>query len=135
MTESGGTLAGRRIVVGVAGSIAAYKAVALVRLLMERGAVVDVAMTPSATSFVGPLTFESLTHRPVVDDVLELDGDQQIAHIDLAEAADGAVRLVRGDAMVSLAQRAHLGEGAPTIRGVVVDDPLPIRVALRLQRA
>ncbi|MEO8246063.1 MAG: bifunctional phosphopantothenoylcysteine decarboxylase/phosphopantothenate--cysteine ligase CoaBC [Chloroflexota bacterium] len=91
MTESRGTLAGRRIVVGVAGSIAAYKAVALVRLLMERGAVVDVAMTPSATSFVGPLTFESLTHRPVVDDVLELDGDQQIAHIDLAEAADAVV--------------------------------------------
>ena len=91
MTESRGTLAGRRIVVGVTGSIAAYKAVALVRLLMERGAVVDVAMTPSATSFVGPLTFESLTHRPVVDDVLELDGDQQIAHIDLAEAADAVV--------------------------------------------
>jgi phosphopantothenoylcysteine decarboxylase/phosphopantothenate--cysteine ligase len=91
MTESRSTLAGRRIVVGVAGSIAAYKAVALVRLLMERGAVVDVAMTPSATSFVGPLTFESLTHRPVVDDVLELDGDQQIAHIDLAEAADAVV--------------------------------------------
>ncbi|HET9878746.1 MAG TPA: flavoprotein, partial [Candidatus Limnocylindria bacterium] len=91
MTDSRGTLAGRRIVVGVAGSIAAYKAVALVRLLGERGAVVDVAMTPSATQFVGPLTFESLTHRPVVDDVLELDADQQIAHIELAEAADAVV--------------------------------------------
>ena len=91
MTETRGTLAGRRIVVGIAGSIAAYKAVALVRLLIDRGAVVDVAMTPSATRFVGPLTFESLTHRPVVADVLELDGDQQIAHIELAEAADALV--------------------------------------------
>ena len=91
MTDARGTLAGRRVVVGVSGSIAAYKAVAVVRLLAERGAVVDVAMTPSATRFVGPLTFESLTHRPVVADVLELDGEQQIAHIELAEAADAIV--------------------------------------------
>ena len=90
-TEGNASLAGRRIVVGVSGSIAAYKAVTLVRLLAERGAVVDVAMTPSATRFVGPLTFASLTHRPVLDDVLELDGDQQIAHIELAEAADAVV--------------------------------------------
>ncbi len=91
MSESHTTLAGRRIVVGVSGSIAAYKAVALVRLLVEHGAVVDVAMTPSATSFIGPLTFESLTHRPVLTDILELDRDQQIAHIELAEAADAVV--------------------------------------------
>src|ERR671920_1035416 len=91
MSEAHGPLAGRRIVVGVSGSIAAYKAVSLVRLLAERGAVVDVAMTAAATRFVGPLTFESLTHRPVLDDVMELDGDSQIAHIELAEAADAIV--------------------------------------------
>lgn len=86
-----GALAGRRIVVGVSGSIAAYKAVSLVRLLTDRDAVVDVAMTAAATRFVGPLTFASLTHRPVLDDVFELDADQQIAHIELAEAADAIV--------------------------------------------
>ncbi len=91
MTEPHGTLAGRRIVVGVSGSIAAYKAVTLVRLLADRGAVVDVAMTAGATRFVGPLTFASLTHRPVLDDVYELDAEQQIAHIELAEAADAIV--------------------------------------------
>jgi phosphopantothenoylcysteine decarboxylase/phosphopantothenate--cysteine ligase len=91
MTDTSGSLAGRRIVVGVSGSIAAYKAVSLVRLLADRGAVVDVAMTPGATHFVGPLTFASLTHRPVVADVYELDADQQIAHIELAEAADAIV--------------------------------------------
>ena len=58
MSEHGGSLAGRRVVVGVSGSIAAYKAVSLVRLLAERGAVVDVAMTPAATRFVTALTFE-----------------------------------------------------------------------------
>jgi phosphopantothenoylcysteine decarboxylase / phosphopantothenate---cysteine ligase len=91
MTEPRGPLAGRRIAVGVSGSIAAYKAVALVRMLTERGAIVDVAMTRSAGSFVGPLTFASLTHRPVVTDVMELDADQQIAHIELAEGADAIV--------------------------------------------
>ena len=84
-------LAGRRIVVGVTGSIAAYKAVLLVRRLMERGATVDVALTKSAAAFVTPLTFESLTHRPAVTDVLALDADRQIAHIELAEAADAVV--------------------------------------------
>src|SRR3990170_3541486 len=91
MNDTLGPLAGRRIVVGVSGSIAAYKAVTLVRMLGERGAVVDVAMTAAATRFVGPLTFESLTHRPVLDDVFELDADRQIAHIELAEAADALV--------------------------------------------
>ena len=84
-------LAGRRIVVGVTGSIAAYKAVLVVRRLLEAGAVVDVAMTRSAAAFVAPLTFATLTRRPVVGDILELDADQQIAHIELAEAADAVV--------------------------------------------
>jgi phosphopantothenoylcysteine decarboxylase/phosphopantothenate--cysteine ligase len=91
MNEPRGSLAGRRIVVGVSGSIAAYKAVALVRLLAERGAVVDVAMTPAAARFVTPLTFASLTHRRVVEDVMALDDDQQIAHVELAEGADAIV--------------------------------------------
>jgi phosphopantothenoylcysteine decarboxylase/phosphopantothenate--cysteine ligase len=91
MNEGTGVLAGRRIVVGVTGSIAAYKAVTLVRMLAERGAVVDVAMTRAATQFVAPLTFASLTHRPVVDDVMALDADHQIAHVELAEGADAIV--------------------------------------------
>jgi phosphopantothenoylcysteine decarboxylase/phosphopantothenate--cysteine ligase len=91
VTQERGSLSGRRIVVGVTGSIAAYKAVLVVRRLMEREATVDVALTRSAAAFVTPLTFASLTHRPVVSDVLDLDGDQQIAHIELAEAADAVV--------------------------------------------
>jgi phosphopantothenoylcysteine decarboxylase / phosphopantothenate---cysteine ligase len=85
------SLAGRRLVVGVTGSIAAYKAVLIVRRLLDAGAIVDVAMTPAATRFVGPLTFASLTHRPVQTDVMELDAEQQIAHIELAEAADAVL--------------------------------------------
>jgi phosphopantothenoylcysteine decarboxylase / phosphopantothenate---cysteine ligase len=91
MSQQRGPLAGRRIVLGVSGSIAAYKAVLVARRLLEGGAVVDVAMTPAATHFVTPLTFASLTHRGVVTDALALDADQQIAHIELAEAADAIV--------------------------------------------
>ena len=91
MSPERSPLAGRRVVVGVTGSIAAYKAVLLVRRLIERGATVDVALTRSATAFITPLTFASLTHRPVVGDVMDLDADQQIAHIELAEAADAVV--------------------------------------------
>jgi phosphopantothenoylcysteine decarboxylase/phosphopantothenate--cysteine ligase len=89
--EQDGTLVGRRVVVGVSGSIAAYKAAVLVRQLAAAGAIVDVAMTPAATQFVAPLTFASLTHRPVVTDVMALDQDQHIAHVELAEAADAIV--------------------------------------------
>jgi phosphopantothenoylcysteine decarboxylase/phosphopantothenate--cysteine ligase len=85
------SLAGRRVVLAVTGSIAAYKAVIVLRRLLERGALVDVAMTPAAERFVTPLTFASLTHRPVVSDVLALDAEQEIAHVELAEAADAIV--------------------------------------------
>ena len=91
MNEERGPLVGRRVILGVSGSIAAYKAVGLARLLAERGATVDVAMTAGATAFVAPLTFASLTHRPVITDVMALDPDQQIAHVELAEAADAVV--------------------------------------------
>ncbi len=91
MTDERGSLTGRRIVVGVSGSIAAYKAASLVRLLGERGAVVDVVMTPAATRFVSELTFASLSHRPVTSEVMALDGESQIAHVELAEAADAVV--------------------------------------------
>jgi phosphopantothenoylcysteine decarboxylase/phosphopantothenate--cysteine ligase len=89
--EDARALTGRRVVVGVSGSIAAYKALVLVRELMAAGAVVDVAMTPAAGAFVTPLSFAALTHRPVVTDVLGLDPDSQIAHVELAEAADAIV--------------------------------------------
>jgi phosphopantothenoylcysteine decarboxylase / phosphopantothenate---cysteine ligase len=91
VNEERGPLVGRRVILGVSGSIAAYKAVGLARLLAERGATVDVAMTAGATAFVAPLTFASLTHRPVITDVMALDPDQQIAHVELAEAADAVV--------------------------------------------
>jgi phosphopantothenoylcysteine decarboxylase / phosphopantothenate---cysteine ligase len=86
-----GRLAGRLIAVGVTGSIAAYKAADLVRRLRDEGAEVVVLMTPSATRFVGPLTFAALTRHPVETDVGGLLPDQRIGHIVVADSADAIV--------------------------------------------
>ncbi len=71
-TGSRGRLAGRLIGLGVTGSIAAYKAVELLRLLRAEGADVAVMLTPSATRFVGPLSFAALSRHPVETELLEL---------------------------------------------------------------
>ncbi|HSM37858.1 MAG TPA: flavoprotein, partial [Candidatus Limnocylindrales bacterium] len=126
MSEAKGALEGRRIVVGVAGSIAAYKAVSIVRLLAERGAMVDVAMTPAATAFVTPLTFASLTHRPVVHDVMALDADQQIAHVELAEGADA---IVIAPATANLMAQLAAGLAGDAVTAIACASRAPIVIA------
>jgi phosphopantothenoylcysteine decarboxylase / phosphopantothenate---cysteine ligase len=84
-------LAGRLIGLGVTGSISAYKAVELLRLLQAEGADVAVMLTPSATRFVGPLSFAALSRHPVETDVLDLTDDHRISHIVVADAADAVV--------------------------------------------
>jgi len=83
-----GPLAGRRLIVGVSGSIAAYKSVYLVRRLVEAGAEVHVALTRSAARFVTPLTFATVSGRPVLSDLFDAVPG---THVTLAEAADAAV--------------------------------------------
>ena len=85
---SDGRLAGRLIGLGVTGSIAAYKAVELLRLLRAEGADVMAMLTPSATRFVGPLSFAALSRHPVETDQLDLLPDGRIGHIVLADSAD-----------------------------------------------
>lgn len=79
-------LQGKRIVLCVTGSIAAYKAVSLLRTLVEDGAEVSVVMTPSATQFVAPLTFEVLSGRPVLQRLFA--DDQPMPHLKATEDAD-----------------------------------------------
>ena len=71
-----GPWAGKTLVLGVTGSIAAYKAVSLVRRLLEEGATVQVVMTQTAQRFVGPLTFQALTGRPVATDRFDVRPDE-----------------------------------------------------------
>jgi phosphopantothenoylcysteine decarboxylase/phosphopantothenate--cysteine ligase len=78
----------RRIVLGVTGGIAVYKAAELVRELVRRGANVRVVMTDHACEFVAPLTFETLSGNPVSKELFRLTGRYQIDHIALAEFAE-----------------------------------------------
>jgi len=78
----------RRIVLGVTGGIAAYKAAELVRELVRRGAKVRVVMTDHACKFITPLTFETLSGNPVATDLFWVPGDFEIGHIALAEFAE-----------------------------------------------
>lgn len=79
---------GLRILLGVTGGIAAYKAVEILRLLRKGGAEVRVVMTRAATEFVGPLTFQALSGHPVRVDVLDADEESAMGHIRLARWAD-----------------------------------------------
>lgn len=81
-------LQGKRIVLGVAGGIAAFKAAALASKLAQAGAHVDVIMTENAGQFVQPLTFQALTHRHVYADTFVEPDPGVIAHIELADKAD-----------------------------------------------
>ncbi len=80
-------LRGTRIVVGVTGGIAAYKAADLVSKLTQAEALVDVVMTRRAREFVTPLTFSSLSQRPVWSDLWEPTGESAARHIELGQAA------------------------------------------------
>lgn len=88
---TGGPLSGARILVGVTGGIAAYKTAALVSRLVQRGADVTVAMTEGATKFVGPLTFQALSGRPVYTSAWEHVEAHDPQHIALARATTVAV--------------------------------------------
>jgi phosphopantothenoylcysteine decarboxylase/phosphopantothenate--cysteine ligase len=85
---SGTVLLNRRILVGICGGIASYKAVDLVSKLQQAGALVDVVMTERAEEFVRPLTFATVSHRPVYSNLWEPSGRAAERHIELAEAAE-----------------------------------------------
>ena len=81
-------LAHKRILLGVTGGIAAYKSVDLTRRLREAGAETQVAMTPAATAFVTPLTFQAVSGRPVRTELLDANAEAGMGHIELARWAN-----------------------------------------------
>ena len=78
----------KRVVLGVTGSIACYKAADLASKLIQNGALVDVILTSAATQFVSELTFRSITHRSVFTDLYSSESELSINHVALAETAD-----------------------------------------------
>ncbi len=104
----------KRVLLGVSGSIAAYKAVDLASKLTQAGAAVDVLMTYSATHFITPLSFRSITHRPVLVDLFDINSPQAIEHVALAKSADV---LVVAPATAHLIAKLALG---------LADDPISV---------
>ncbi len=85
------SLKGKHIILGVTGGIAAYKSVALLRLLTKAGAEVQVVMTPAAKEFVAPVTFASLSQKPVVSEFFTANTGEWHSHVDLGLWADAMV--------------------------------------------
>jgi phosphopantothenoylcysteine decarboxylase/phosphopantothenate--cysteine ligase len=115
--------AGRRVLLGVSGGIASYKTAWLARLLTKAGAHVDVVLTRSAMEFVGAVTFEALTGRPVYTGLF--DGGHALDHIKLARAADA---IVVAPATADLMARAATGQANDLLTAVLLAATAPVLI-------
>lgn len=126
---TGGPLSGRRVVLGVSGSVAAYKAAEIASRLVQAGATVDVALTRAATEFIGALTFRAITGRAPYTDLFALDAPYGEAHVELARAAD--VMLIAPASASTIARLAHgLAEDFVALTALATQAPLLIAPAM-----
>lgn len=125
-------LENKRIVLGVTGSIAVYKAVDLASKLTQAGAQVDVIMTGAAKEFVTPLTFQSVTGRPVYDELWQTSGGSlptHIAHVGLGEGADlFVIAPATANALAKLA--AGLADDLLTVTALAARCPVVVAPAM-----
>ena len=119
-------LEGRHVVLGVAGSIACYKAADLASKLTQQSALVDVVMTEAATRLVSPLTFRSLTHRPVTVDMFDPDSELSIEHVALAERAD---LIIVAPATANVIAKMAIGLSDDALTATVLATRAPVIVA------
>ena len=118
-----------RVILGVTGSIACYKAADLASKLTQEGARVDVILSHGASNFVTPLTFRSLTHRPVVTDLFDADSEQAVNHVAMAHEAD--VVLVAPATAHVIARLAHgFADDALTTTALASAAPLVVAPAM-----
>ena len=119
-------LAGAEIVVAVGGGIAAYKACELVRLLTKAGAGVTVVMTRRAQKFVGALTFQALTGRAVMTDLVDPGQEHDIGHIRVADCAD---LMIVAPATANLIARLAAGMADDAVTAVALATRAPLLLA------
>jgi len=124
-------LANKTIVLGITGGIAAYKAAAIASELTQAGVRVDVVMTESATRFIAPLTLRSLTGRPVVTSMWELDSESSIEHVALAEAAD-IVAIVPATANIIAKLAAGISDDMLTCTVLATKAPVIVAPAMNV---
>jgi phosphopantothenoylcysteine decarboxylase / phosphopantothenate---cysteine ligase len=125
-SDGGGGLAGKRIVLGVTGGIAAYKAAELCRLFVKAGATVRVVMTEAATRFIAPLTLQTLSGAPVALDLFDAAQEAEIGHIRLADEAD---LLVVAPATADFIARMAAGMADDLLAAVVLATRAPVLLA------
>ncbi len=122
-------LRGKRIVLGVTGSIAAYKAVGLASALHQAGAIVDVALTPDAQRFVQSLSFQAITHRPAFADLWAPGIETDIAHVTLGRESD--LLLVAPATAHTLAKLANgLADDPVSVTALAARCPLVVAPAM-----
>ena len=119
-------IAGKHILLGVTGSIAAYKVPALARQLTLDGAVVDVIMTAAAREFVGPATFQALTGRAVLTDMWALPEDGVVGHVALGQHADA---LVIAPASADILARLASGRADDLLTSTALASRAPLLIA------
>lgn len=126
------TLDGRRILLGVSGGVAAYKAAELVRLIQKAGGQVQVVMTEAATHFVGTATFQALSGQPVFTDQWDARVANGMSHIDLSRQADAIlIAPASTDLMAKLAN--GLGDDLLSTLCLARDCPLLVAPAMNRQ--
>src|SRR5688572_16898775 len=123
---AGGGLAGKRIVLGVTGGIAAYKAAELVRQYVKAGATVRVVMTEAATRFITPLTLQTLSGAAVALDLFDPASEAEIGHIRLADEAD---IVVVAPATADFIARMAAGMANDLLAAVVLATRAPVLLA------
>lgn len=119
-------LQSKKILLGVTGSIAAYKAADLIRRLKEQGADVRVVMTKSATEFITPLTLQTLSGHPVAIELLDADQESAMGHITLARWADW---IVVAPASADFIARMALGRANDLLTALILATSAPIAIA------
>ena len=124
-------LANKTIVLGITGGIAAYKAADIASKLTQAGARVEVVMTESATRFIAPLTLRSLTGRPVITSMWELNSEFSIEHVALAEAAD-IVAIVPGTANIIAKLAAGIADDMLTCTVLATKAPVVVAPAMNV---
>ncbi|MGR5135940.1 bifunctional phosphopantothenoylcysteine decarboxylase/phosphopantothenate--cysteine ligase CoaBC [Vibrio jasicida] len=126
------TLAGKKILLGISGGIAAYKCAELTRRLIERGAQVQVVMTKAAKEFITPLTMQAVSGRPVSDSLLDPAAEASMGHIELAKWAD-LVLLAPATADLIARMSAGMGNDLLTTLILATDSPVAVSPAMNQQ--
>ncbi|WP_162047411.1 bifunctional phosphopantothenoylcysteine decarboxylase/phosphopantothenate--cysteine ligase CoaBC [Vibrio taketomensis] len=126
------TLAGKKILLGISGGIAAYKCAELTRRLIERGAQVQVVMTKAAKEFITPLTMQAVSGRPVSDSLLDPAAEASMGHIELAKWAD-LVLLAPATADLIARMAAGMGNDLLTTLVLASDAPIVVSPAMNQQ--